>query len=89
MSTATTALTTTVRHTRRWVLLALLVVTGAAGAAIGIVAITSSATSKPAPAVQVLPSGPMYMGGHADRRPPLTRFAPSPPPEPQTPGARP
>jgi hypothetical protein len=88
MSTATTAvLTNTVRHTRRWIVVALLVAVAVAGATIGIIA--SSGHSKPAASVRVLPSGPMYMGGHAERRPPLTQVAPSPQPEPQTPGARP
>ena len=87
MSTATTALTTTARHTRRWIVVALLVAVAVAVATIGIIAIASSANSKPAASVQVLPSGPMYMGGHAERRP--TPIAPSPQPEPQTPGARP
>ena len=89
MSTATSAVTTTVRHTRRWVVVALLVAVAVAGATIGIIAIANSGSSKPAPSVRVLPSGPMYMGGHAERRPPLTQVAPSPRPEPQTPGARP
>lgn len=87
MSTAATALTNTVRHTHRWVVVALLA--AVAAATIGIVAIASSGNSTAIPSVRVLPSGPQYIGGHAERRPTLTPVAPSPRPEPQTAGARP